>query len=345
MGILEAIGGVMFADTMIFVGAFLLALVLTAWTRRLALRQGVLDHPNERSSHSQPTPRGGGLAIVISSSLSIIVLTAGHQVDFGLASALIFGGLLIATIGYFDDRRSLPAGIRIIAHATSAAWALYALGGLPPMQFGSHLVYLGIWGDLVGFVAIVWVLNLFNFMDGIDGIAASEAVFVAGAGGVLAIVFEHDSATGCAAFAIAVPALAFLCWNWPPAKIFMGDVGSGYLGYAIVVVAIAAGRSSPVAMLLWLTLGGVFFADATTTLLARWLHGERLYSPHRDHAYQRLALRWQGHRRVTVMVCAVNLLVLLPAVVLGFIRQQFAAAILASAILCLSAAVLRIRAG
>ncbi len=328
----------------IFAGTFILSLVLTVWTRRVALRQGILDHPNERSSHSRPTPRGGGLAMVIGSSCALAGLWILNLIDSALAASLIGGGLLIAAIGFLDDRRSLPTGIRICGHVAAATWAMCMMGGLPPIRIGEQVLSLGIWGDTVGIVAIVWVLNLFNFMDGIDGIAASEAVFVTCAGGVFAIVFERDCAAGYSAFAIAAAALGFLCWNWPPAKIFMGDVGSGYLGYMIAVTALAAGRVSPVALLVWLILGGVFFADATTTLLVRVWRGERIYLAHRDHIYQHLAVRWRSHRPVTVLVCIVNVLGLLPVAALAFVYQGFAAVIAVTALLCLSVFVLCARA-
>jgi Fuc2NAc and GlcNAc transferase len=308
------------------------------------LRQGILDHPNERSSHSVPTPRGGGIAIVISSSLAIAGFAVRHQIDPALAGTLIGGGLLVAAIGFLDDRRSLPAGIRILAHVAAASWAMYMLGGLRIMRMDGQIVSLGVWGDVAGIIAIVWVLNLYNFMDGIDGIAASEAVFVTGAGGVLSIVFEHDLAAGYSAFAIAATALAFLRWNWPPAKIFMGDVGSGYLGYAIAVIGLAAGRTSAAALPAWLILGGVFFADATTVLLVRLMRGERIYLPHRDHVYQHLAVRWHGHRPVTLLVCAVNVFGLLPVAVLAIVCQQWAATLAALTLVCLSIAVLWMRA-
>jgi Fuc2NAc and GlcNAc transferase len=334
----------MIESAAILAGAFLVAIALTGWTRRIALHRGILDNPNERSSHSRPTPRGGGLAIVVSSLLAIAAFVARHQVDIALAAALFGGGLLIAMVGFYDDRRSLPAGFRIVAHVSAAVWAMYMLGGLPPMRIGEQVVSLGIWGNAAGTVAIVWVLNLFNFMDGIDGIAASEAVFVAGAGGVLAMVFAADFSAGLSALTIAATSFAFLCWNWPPAKIFMGDVGSGYLGYAIVVIALAAGRTSPVALLAWLLLGGVFFADATITLFARLMRGERIHLPHRDHAYQHLAARWRGHLPVTLLVCAVNLFGLLPLAVLSFVYQGAAASLTALILLCLAAIVWWIRA-
>ena len=183
--------------------AFAATLVLTAWTRRVALRLGVLDLPNERSSHSRPTPRGGGLALVVSSAFTIAIFAFGHWVDHALAAALIGGGLLIAATGFLDDRRSLPAGIRILAHVAAAAWAIYMIGGLPPLRIGGLVVSLGIWGDVAGFAAIVWVLNLFNFMDGIDGIAASEATFVAAAGAGLCWLVGIHSPTSATAAAVA----------------------------------------------------------------------------------------------------------------------------------------------
>jgi Fuc2NAc and GlcNAc transferase len=328
----------------VLVGVFLATLALTAWARRIALRQGILDVPNERSSHFEPTPRGGGVAIVISASCAIALFALMHRIDPPLATALIAGGLLMAAMGYIDDRRPLPPGIRILAHVAVAGWAVYLLGGLPPLRIGAHLVSLGIWGDIAGVVAIVWVLNLFNFMDGIDGIAASEAAFVTGAGGMLAIVFDHDVAVGYGAVVIAVAALAFLWWNWPPAKIFMGDVGSCYLGYTIAVLGFAAGRGSPVASLAWLILGAAFFVDATTTLLIRLKRRQRIYTPHREHVYQLLAARWHSHRSVTLLVGAVNLIVLLPTAVLAVVHPELAAWAAALSLLCMSAAVLLVRA-
>ena len=201
-------------------------------------------------------------------------------------------------------------------------------------RFTRHL------GDAAAAIVIVWVINLFNFMDGIDGIAASEAAFIGCAGGALTFLYVHDLAVGYSAWAIGAAALAFLWWNWPPAKIFMGDVGSCYLGYAIAVLGLAAGRSSPVASLAWLILGGVFYADATTTLLVRLARRQRIYLAHRDHAYQSLARQWNSHRSVTLLVFAINLVAPLPLAVLAFLYQEWAVAIAAITLLCLSAAVL-----
>jgi Fuc2NAc and GlcNAc transferase len=243
-----------------------------------------------------------------------------------LLVAMAGGGLAVAIIGFIDDRRPVRPAVRLAVHVGAAFWALLWVGGLGPLQIGAHAVALGGFGYLLGVLGLVWVLNLFNFMDGIDGIAASEATFVAWGGGWLTATAAPASA-GVAAAAVIFGAtcLGFLRWNWPPARIFLGDVGSGYLGYVIGVLALAATRDNPAAIWVWLILGGVFFADATVTLLQRLLRGERLHEAHRDHAYQRLARRWRSHGKVTLAVTAMNLVWLLPCAVLAARLPSYAA--------------------
>jgi len=299
----------------IAVAAALLAAALTGWVRRQALQRQWLDVPNERSSHRAPTPRGGGLGIVIAAAIGFVTLWATGAMNARLCAALVGGGLAVAWIGFRDDRTPVGPGTRLAVHMAAAAWALAWLGGVPPIQFGTTTVEFGVFGYVLGALAIGWVLNLFNFMDGIDGIAASEAAFMAVAGALLA---GGSSAFGVPAAGLVFGAacLGFLAWNWPPAKIFMGDVGSGFLGYVLAVLALAAMWESPVALFAWLALGGVFFVDASITLARRLLRGERVHEAHRSHAYQWLARRWGAHLPVTLTVLAVNLFVLLP--VAGF---------------------------
>jgi Fuc2NAc and GlcNAc transferase len=317
---------------------FLLAssVVLTAWMtgllRRYALDTGILDRPNQRSSHSQPTPRGGGLAVVVASIVAIGVLHAWRIVPASLFIALGGGGIAVATVGFLDDRRPLPARIRLLVHLAAALWALAWLGGFPPLPIGGQLMSLGWAGDLLGMLGIVWVLNLFNFMDGIDGIAASETIFVTWGAGMLGLAWGASVAVPAAASMVGAACCGFLLWNWPPARIFMGDVGSGYLGYAIAVLALAAAKDNPVALGVWLIMGGVFFVDSTVTLVRRTLRGERVHEAHRSHAYQWLARRWGSHRRVTVAVMAVNLLWLLPWALLATLYARFVAWIVVAAL-------------
>jgi Fuc2NAc and GlcNAc transferase len=218
----------------------------------------------------------------------------------------------------------MPSSVRLIVHGIAAAWAMFWLRGLPPLQFGVDIHDLGSFGYVLGIVGLVWAVNLFNFMDGIDGIAASEASFMSWA--ALVILGQGSDMLTSATLMLALGAASagFLVWNWPPARIFMGDVGSGYLGFAIGVLAIASSRSEPVALPVWAVLGAIFIADTAVTLVTRVLRGERVYQAHRSHAYQVLARRWVSHRRTTIAVCVFNLLFLLP--VAWIVREYPAAA-------------------
>ena len=293
----------------------LVTLVLTVGASRMAISRNLLDHPTERSSHSRPVPRSGGIAIVLAVTAALSILAALRMIDTPLLLALLGGGLPVALIGALDDRGSLPVYVRIIVHFAAAAWAVYILGGAAPLYVRGVLVNNGIFGTMLAVISIVWGLNLFNFMDGIDGLAASEAVFVFLGGGIIT-TSGHSGSAG-AALALAAASLGFLIWNWQPARIFMGDTGSGYLGYSVAVLALASGHEQAELLLVWLVLGGVFFVDATVTVLRRLARAERIHEAHRTHAYQWLSRRWKSHQRVTAAVLLVNMCWLLPCAVLA----------------------------
>jgi Fuc2NAc and GlcNAc transferase len=287
------------------------AAVLTAYVRRFALSRGLLDVPNARSSHSAVTPRGGGLSMVMATSVAWIALTAIRMIPPNLMFALA-GGLVVAAVGFMDDRSMVSPAVRLVVHLGAALWAVIWLGGLPPIRIAGEILQLGWAGSVLAVLGIAWTLNLFNFMDGIDGIAASEAVFIGFGAALLTLLDGNSLQVASVGLVFGAASAGFLLWNWPPAKIFMGDVGSGYLGYVIGVLALVAGRENSSALWVWLILGGVFFVDATVTLLRRTLRGDRVYEAHRSHAYQWLARRWRSHRPVTIAVTAVNLFWLLP---------------------------------
>jgi len=303
------------AVAIVGLSSLVLCAVLTGAARRLALSLGVMDVPNDRSSHRMVTPRGGGVAIVVATSAAMIVCAYLGTVQLRMLIAMLGGGAAVAAVGFLDDRRGVPAGARLAVHVAASIWTVAWLGGFTSLAVGSHAALPGWLGQTLAVLAIVWTLNLFNFMDGIDGLAASEAVFVAGAGAILTASVAPESAASAAAAVFACACAGFLPWNWPPARIFMGDVGSGYLGYAIATFTLQAARGHPAMLWVWLILGGVFFVDATLTLLRRSLRGERVHHPHRSHAYQWLARRWQSHRRVTSIAIAVNLSWLLPCAI------------------------------
>lgn len=291
--------------------ALLLAAILTWVVMRRAQATGLMDVPNERSSHRNPTPRGGGAAIVVVTGVGFVLLALRQVIDLRLLAALL-GGLLVAATGFVDDRRPLSARSRLIVQTLVTLWALACLGGLHEVRVGSSVWSPQVGGYVLGLVGTVWTINLFNFMDGIDGIAAAEAIFMTVAAALLGAFAGVAPRLIPAELLFAAACGGFALWNWPPARIFMGDVGSGYIGYLLAVLALAATRDSPVALPIWVTLGGVFLIDSTVTVVRRFLRGEPVHRPHRTHAYQWLARRWKSHGRTTLVVTAVNLFWLLP---------------------------------
>jgi Fuc2NAc and GlcNAc transferase len=314
-------GGAVFAITL---ASLVVAFAGTRLVSQVALRQGLMDVPNSRSSHQVPTPRGGGLAIVVATTLATVMAHVADLVDFRFFMAFTGGGLAVALIGLIDDRVGVAPKVRLLVHFAAALWALAWLGGVPPLQLGDNAVQLDWLGYPLGAVCIVWSVNLFNFMDGIDGLAASEAAFVSAAACGLLLASEASWPVVMSALAFCAANLGFLAWNWPPARIFMGDVGSGYLGYAVALLALSSGSVNGGAVFAWLILGGVFFVDATTAVIRRWLRGEAVHEAHRTHAYQWLARRWGSHRRVTLTVLTVNTFWLAPLGYAALRWPQFA---------------------
>jgi Fuc2NAc and GlcNAc transferase len=286
---------------------------LTALVRFYAFKKSILDIPNERSSHSVVTPRGGGLAVVATFIFSLVFMVAFAIVSVNVVVALVGGGLMIAIIGWIDDKNSVSPRLRLVAHFLAAIWALYWLGGFTWMAIGFTTVHLGWAGSVIAAVGIVWMINLYNFMDGIDGIAGTEAISVALCAGIL--LFWTGSvglAWVCIILALAVG--GFLVWNWPPAQIFMGDVGSGFLGYVFAVLAIVSEKGSSVPLSVWLLLLGVFITDATITLFKRLVRGEKLSQPHRTHVYQLAVQAGNSHKQVTLAVLFINIMLAMTAI-------------------------------
>jgi Fuc2NAc and GlcNAc transferase len=295
-----------------------LSCVLTAGLRRYAIARSLLDIPNLRSSHSVPTPRGGGVAIVLAVILAIVLLYGHGLVNASLCIALIGAGGLTAVVGFLDDHGHIQARWRLLAHFVAAGWGLFWLGGLAPIELFGFTLQLGWLGQILAVLYVVWMLNLYNFMDGIDGIAAIEAITVCVSAALLSYVIKVDAVWP--ALITAASVLGFLFWNFPPARIFMGDAGSGFLGLILALLSLHAGWQSAELFWGWLIVLGVFIVDATYTLLRRLLRGDKVYQAHRSHAYQFAARLYQGHLPITLAVAVINLLWLLPialAVVYG----------------------------
>lgn len=290
---------------------FALSWLVAAGVRRYAARLGLVQAPNARSAHHQPTPQGGGLGIVAGGLLAVLWLQPGGG-TLWLPAAL---ALLIAAVGLRDDLRHLPPWLRLSAQTVACMLLLAALGGMPAIElpFGGRLE--GRWLDLVLLLAGVWWVNLFNFMDGIDGLAGSQAAGMLLAAAGLAYLMAPDAIAEPLwqwMLLVAVASLGFLVHNWPPARLFMGDVGSTFLGFMLFYFALASIRAGWVGYAAWMILAAVFVGDATLTLLARAWRREPLTQAHRSHAYQRLARRWGGHLPVLALIVAYNSTILLP---------------------------------
>ncbi|WP_137971665.1 glycosyltransferase family 4 protein [Pseudomonas sp. F(2018)] len=324
--------------------AVLLACSLTALLRRYALAKSLLDIPNARSSHTLPTPRGGGVAIVVTFLLGLVALYRWQGLPLPLFLALAGGGGGVALLGFLDDHGHVAARWRLLGHFLAAAWSLYWLGGLPPiLAFGTSWD-MGLVGQGGALLYLVWLLNLYNFMDGIDGIAGVEAISVClGA----ALLSQLSGATELvpAVLVLAAACSGFLFWNFPPAKIFMGDAGSGFLGITLGVLSLQATWVDGDLLWCWLILLGVFIVDATLTLLRRLLRGEKVYEAHRSHAYQFAARLFNRHLPVTLGVLLINLFWLLPIAASVALDQLSGPLALALAYAPLIALAIKYRAG
>ena len=208
--------------------------IVTEVVRRTALKHLLLDIPNERSSHSQPTPRGGGIGFVSAFLAFVTFMAVMGNLKIRWAAAFLLGGTLIAGVGFIDDRYNLSPYVRIVMQVLASAFSVVLIGGMPSLELGFDRIEWGIVGDVIAVIGIVWLINLYNFMDGIDGLAAAEAITSTGvvAGFYLwspLFVSANDILRFSALnLGIAFACLGFLVWNWSPARIFMGDVGSGF---------------------------------------------------------------------------------------------------------------------
>ncbi len=283
----------------------LLCCVATRALIPILRRREVLDHPNERSSHLAPIPRGGGIALIGSVLLAWVALAGAGYASPSVIGISLGTGLL-AVVSWIDDLRGLSPATRLLVQGAAVAIGVFA----PPE---AHNVLLGWPGPALYFTVVgllwVWWINLFNFMDGIDGLAGSEAAAIGGGLLLFTMIGEGtDPEAALLAAGVIGAAIGFLVWNWSPAQIFLGDVGSVPLGYLLgfMLIDLAARGRWKIALILPL----YFLADATITLFRRLLRGERVWQAHREHYYQQAVRRRLGHAAVVRRVIAADLLLI-----------------------------------
>lgn len=290
-------------DIIIYIITIALAFVslsLTNLFRILAIKKKLYNLPNERSAHKIPTPRIGGIAIIITWYIGIISFFLLGAIENELFFALI-SGLGLACVSIIDDIKEVKPSIRFFVQILVSVVAFYFLGGLrdffiPDIGFDySYILY-----PLV-IIGMAWFINLFNFMDGIDGFAANEAITIS----LILFIFSGNLVNLLLIACIA----GFLFWNWPKAKIFMGDAGSTQLGFVLIVLGIHFHNTLNLSILNWIMIAAPFWFDASYTLFLRWRKGEKITQAHNKHAYQRLVQAGFSHKEVNLILILINLVI------------------------------------
>ncbi len=315
-----------------FIFSIVLSWFLTSQVRQYALAKNLLDFPNVRSSHTVPTPRGGGIAIVIVLLLSGVMSLFLPNAPIHSLLCLLLATLAFGILGWQDDKHDLSASVRflvqILIAALSSVWLLW---NLPVWS----LSFAGIVILLLTILWIVWMANLYNFMDGIDGISAVESIIL---GVTTSYWFAMSGSISIAIICIAVAgaAVGFLRWNWSPAKIFMGDVGSLALGAFFAILAIIGTTGQDIPFSAFLILYAVYLADSGVTLLHRMIKREKWWQAHRSHFYQRAVQSGFSHSQVSLAVMVINVIfsVLASLLILG-VLDAISAIVVTMAILTL----------
>ncbi len=284
---------------MIYLILLLVSFALTYFIKEYAIKKSLVATVNERSSHTVPTPHGGGIALAITWFLGLVYLYFTDDIDLNLFYALLVG-IVISLVSFLDDIYELSAKLRLIFQSLVALGGLYFLGGFENLDFFVFSIENQIVTNIFAFFVIIWFINLYNFLDGINGYAGSEAIFLSLSGFIL---FNENHF-----IVLIVAVLGFLYWNWNKAKIFMGDVGSTLLGYNIAVFTIYYSNQTSENFWIWIILFSLFWFDAIVTLIRRKLNGEKLSQAHKKHAYQRLTQAGWSHYKVTNYSVVVNII-------------------------------------
>jgi UDP-N-acetylmuramyl pentapeptide phosphotransferase/UDP-N-acetylglucosamine-1-phosphate transferase len=284
---------------LLILASFGLSYVITYIFRKVAIRKKIIDIPNERSSHQIPTPRGGGVAIVTAWFAGITFLFMTKEIDTNLFLALLTG-LILVFLGIMDDIIQLNPVVRFIGQMVATAIALFMLGGLKTLDLGFFHIEQNIVLSIIAFFGIIWFINLYNFLDGIDGYASMQAIFISLVFFFFTFNNQYLILTGAT--------LGFIVWNWQPAKIFMGDVGSTLLGFNFGIMAIYEQNQNSISIIQFLIISSVFWFDATVTLIRRYRNKEKLSEAHKKHAYQRIVQAGYSHQKTVIFAIGINLL-------------------------------------
>jgi len=306
-------------EFLIVIFFFIASVVFTHIYKKIAIDYKILAIKNHRTLHSLPTPRGGGFIFSIL-SISAFGLISWHQhLTEGLLLALLVGGLIATLTGFIDDLKDLSTKVKLNIQLILAFWLLYCQYYDESMLFDLLPVYIIV---PIALFFMVWMMNAFNFMDGIDGMLASGTIF--GSLVLALVMFLTQGPIEIIAIFILIAATVagFILFNWPPATIFMGDAGSLFLGYIFCVLLFFTSMNNIISIWTWFTVFGIFFTDTAVTQVMRILLVKRWYMAHRSHAYQNIARITESHLKVTGGVLLFNLLWVLPLAVWSALQPE-----------------------
>lgn len=292
--------------------SFIASFIITYVMKSYANKKGMHALISDRSSHKTLTPHGGGVAIVISFISAVLVGYYFDYFDFDITLSIILCGGVIALVGLYDDHKPTSALSRLIIQLICATTAIIVLGGLPKIHYGVFSLEFGHIGYIIGILFLVWMTNLYNFMDGIDGFASLEAMTTTGCMVIVLMVSTEFESIWHLNNLLVASVLGFFFWNFPKAKIFMGDVGSYFLGFVSGVIMIKSWNFNIDIIFSWVIMLAVFITDSTYTLINRVLRKKKFYLPHRSHAYQIASRKLKSHVKVSVLLVIINILWLFP---------------------------------
>ena len=298
--------------------------------KKIAIQKEIISNLNYRTLHEVPTPRGGGIVFSLIFSFTIFVLWYGDEISDQVFYMFGLGGFVATLFGFIDDVKNIKAKIKLAIQLFLGGWAVYWLeyGNLPLLESIPFLIV-----TLVALFFMVWMMNAYNFMDGIDGMAASGAIFISLT--LATVLFLTEGSVEIITIFILITATVsgFMFFNWPPATIFMGDAGSVFLGYIFGSLLLFTVLKNDISIWSWITVFGYFFADTTVTQIMRVILVKKWYLAHRSHAYQNLARITGSHLKVTGAVILYNIIWIFPLVVWSVLQPEMevVAAILAVA--------------
>lgn len=310
-----------FGEALLLVAALLATIAGTRGFQTFAINRGIVANPNFRSLHERPMPRGGGIIFSFVFLISVAGLWLFTTMDRNLMWAILGGGVVATVSGFVDDVIEIGTREKLAVQSGLAAWVLFSVGGQPLMDLPGVPNFVDL---LLSWFALVWLMNLYNFMDGIDGMAASGATFLCSAVIVSLILTGGDRGIILVLGLLAVCSFGFLVFNWPPASIFMGDSGSLFLGYCFGALIAKTVTGGQISLWTWLIVFGYFAGDTSTTTVLRMFMLKRWYGAHRSNAYQNLARVWGSHLKVVRGVGLYHVLWIFPLTIWSVLVPKMA---------------------